>query len=89
MLADTVRTVQPSHVLQLQSPVSNRNLPHTGWWQPQGDPEGSHSAPTHILLPAYEAMGETSQFPSITTESRGGEPLSSSSQQRSNRTPIV
>lgn len=89
MLADTVRTVQPSHVLQLQSPVYNRNLPHTGWWKPPGDPEGGESAHTHILLPAYEATGDSTQFPSNTTEPRGGEPFFSAVQHRSNRTPVV
>ena len=56
MLADSVRTVQPSHVLQLQSRVNNRNLPESSWWRPQGDPGAASAAPAHYLLPAYEAV---------------------------------
>ena len=72
MLADSVRTVQPSHVLQLQSRVHNRNLPEDAWWRPQGDPGAVSAAPAHYLLPAHEASQDAAQSSNPAADSKGG-----------------
>lgn len=71
MLADTVRTVQPSHVLQLHSRVNNRNLPENSWWRPHGGPGAASVAPAHFLLPAYEAAQDAGPPSNPAADSRG------------------
>ena len=62
MLVGTAQLVQPSHVVELQTPLANRNLPPEGSWLPAC----AHGSPAEpAFLCTLPALGQTHEQPAV------------------------
>ena len=67
MLIGTVQLVKPSHVVELQGPAENRNLPPQGSWLPAYDPDASVEP---FLLCTLPALAQRNELPSVRSAAR-------------------